>query len=260
MNPTLAAPGSPNPGPGSRPAASAGSEGPITVIALDGPSGTGKSTVARGVARALGYRYLDTGAMYRAATYAVLASAPELAATLELGAAPTGAAREQVAAIAAAARIEMGTSPDEAWTKLDGVDVSAHIRTPQVTKSVSALSAASEVRALLVAAQRAVISRGSIVVEGRDIATVVWPQAQVQVYLTASAQARAARRAGELGRTADLAAVQSDLVQRDAHDSTRTDSPLSVASGAITLDTSDLSVDEVIQRLVDMARKAAAHD
>lgn len=234
--------------------------GRSTVIALDGPSGTGKSTVARGVARALGFRYLDTGAMYRAATLAVLTQAPELAQKLELGTAPVGADRERVAAIVAAAAIDMGTSPDEAWTRLDGTDVSGDIRTPQVTKAVSAVSAAGEVRALLVAAQRELIGSGDIVVEGRDIATVVWPQARVQVYLTASAQARAARRAGELGRPADVAAVQSDLVRRDTHDSTRTDSPLSVAAGAAVLDTSDLSVDEVIQRLIDMARKAPAHD
>lgn len=230
------------------------------VIALDGPSGTGKSTVARGVARVLGYRYLDTGAMYRAATLAVLSQAPELTAELELGVAPVDVDRDRVTRIVAAARIEMGTAPGEAWTRLDGADVSAQIRTPQVTKAVSAVAAVSGVRTLLVAAQREVIGIGGIVVEGRDIATVVWPDAQVQVYLTASPGARAARRAGELGRTADVAAVQSDLVQRDEHDSTRTDSPLSVAAHAVTLDTSDLSVDEVIQRLIDMARKAPAHD
>lgn len=229
------------------------------VIALDGPSGTGKSTVARGVARVLGYRYLDTGAMYRAATLAVLSQAPELSAELELGAAPAGVDRDRVTGIVARAGIEMGTAPDEAWTRLDGADVSTQIRAAQVTKAVSAVSAVSEVRAILVAAQREVIGLGAIVVEGRDIATVVWPDAQVQVYLTASVDARAARRAGELGRPADVAAVQSDLAQRDKYDSTRSDSPLSVAAGAVTLDTSDLSVDEVIQRLVDMARKAPVH-
>lgn len=231
-----------------------------TVIALDGPSGTGKSTVARGVARVLGYRYLDTGAMYRAATLAVLNQAPELTAELELGDAPGDAERDRITSIVSQSGIEMGTAPDEPWTRLDDADVSAQIRTPQVTKAVSAVSAVSGVRALLVAAQRAVIGAGGIVVEGRDIATVVWPHAQVQVYLTASPAARAARRAGELGRSADVAEVQSDLVQRDNHDSSRVDSPLSVASGAVILDTSDLSVDEVIQRLVDMARKAPAHD
>jgi cytidylate kinase len=244
-----------NPTPGASGASAPAAR--FAVIALDGPSGTGKSTVARGVARVLGYRYLDTGAMYRAATLAVLRHAPELSAELDLGVAPLGADRDRVTGIVAAAGLEMGTTPDEAWTRLDGIDVSAQIRTPQVTKAVSAVSAVSEVRALLVAAQRAVIGAGAIVVEGRDISTVVWPQAQVQVYLTASADARAARRAGELGRPADVAAVQSDLVQRDTYDSTRIDSPLSVADGAVTLDTSDLSVDEVIQRLVDMARKTS---
>lgn len=229
------------------------------VIALDGPSGTGKSTVARGVARRLGYRYLDTGAMYRAATVAVLAAAPELSAVLLRGAPPTGADRQRVAAIVGAADIRMGTEPDRPWTTLDDNDVSAAIRTPEVTASVSAVSAVSEVRAQLVAQQRRLIAAGDIVVEGRDIATVVWPGAQVQVYLTASADARAARRAAELGRVGEVAAVHSDLVRRDRHDSTRADSPLAVGERAVTLDTSSMTVDEVISRLVDMTRMVLAN-
>jgi cytidylate kinase len=232
-----------------------GGGAPSAVIALDGPSGTGKSTVARGVARALGYRYLDTGAMYRAATVAVLRRAPELTEVLELGAAPEGRERDRVVAVVAASRIEMGTDPDAPETRLDGCDVASAIRTPEVTRAVSAVSAVSEVRAQLVAQQRSIIGAGGIVVEGRDIASVVWPEAQVRVYLTASAAARAARRAGELGGQADVAAVQGELIRRDQHDSTRADSPLSVAPGVSTLDTSDLSVDQVIVRLVDMTRK-----
>lgn len=256
MNPVQNAAGSADPS-----ADLDGADGrPRIVVALDGPSGTGKSTVARGVARALGLRYLDTGAMYRAATLAVLRAAPESAADLSIGSAPAGDLRRRVAATVAGSRVELGTAPDQSWTQLDGTDVSTDIRSAEVTKAVSAVSAVSEVRALLVAQQRAEIGEGGIVVEGRDIATVVWPSAEVRVYLTASAEARAARRAGELGAQADVNAVRGELVQRDQNDSTRVDSPLMVADGALVLDTSDLSVDEVIGRLVDMARKAPVDD
>lgn len=225
------------------------------VIALDGPSGTGKSTVSRGVARALSLRYLDTGAMYRAVTLAVLNAAPELRDQLGAGSAPTGELEQRISAIAASGLIEIGTSPDESWIRLDGRDVSAAIRTPEVTAAVSTVSAAPAVRRRLVDFQRAVIGAGGIVVEGRDIASVVWPDAQLKVYLTASAAARAARRAGELG-SADVAQIEAQLLARDGFDSARADSPLTRVDGAVVLDTSDLSVDQVIDRLVDMTRKA----
>jgi cytidylate kinase len=230
--------------------------GLTVVVALDGPSGTGKSTVSRGVARALGLRYLDTGAMYRAVTLAVLRAEPELAAALIAGTAPIGDPAQHVTGIARDAQLTLGTEPDEAWVRLGGGDVTAAIRTPEVTQAVSAVSAVPDVRRLLVDQQRGIIGSGGIVVEGRDIASVVWPAAELKVFLTASAEARAARRAREMG-AADVRAVQSELTRRDGFDSSRADSPLGVGEGAVVVDTSNLSVDEVIQALVDMTRKAS---
>src|SRR6478752_381214 len=154
---------------------------------MDGPSGTGKSTVARGLATRLGVPYLDTGAMYRAATVAVLRS----------GVDPNDA--EQVTKVVRDARIEIGTDPSAPRVCLDGARVDAEIRSAEVTASVSAVSAVPAVREQLVAAQRELIEGGPIVVEGRDIGSVVWPQARPKVFLTASPLVRAQRRAGELG-------------------------------------------------------------
>jgi cytidylate kinase len=225
------------------------------VVALDGPSGAGKSTASRGLARALELRYLDTGAMYRAIALAVLRAAPGLGAHLSAGAAPTGEIEQQIGAIAAAARIEISTAAEGHWIRLAGEDVSAQIRTPQVTAAVSAVSAAPAVRRRLVELQREIIGPGGIVVEGRDIASVVWPAAHLKVYLTASAAARAARRAGELDG-ADVEKIGQQLLARDGFDSGRADSPLTRADGARILDTSQLSIDGVVQRLVEMTRAA----
>jgi len=224
--------------------------GPFTgVVALDGPSGTGKSTVARRLAQRLGARYLDTGAMYRAATLAVLRAYTPL---------------DDAAAIAetvAAAEVSISTDPAAPAITLDGDAVDAEIRSAQVTSAVSAVSAVPAVRERLVALQRAIITgcggAGGIVVEGRDIGSVVWPQAQPKVYLTASPQARAQRRAGELGSGVDVAAVAADIARRDRLDSTRATSPLARADGAVELDTTALGIDEVVQRLVDMTPSAA---
>jgi CMP/dCMP kinase len=212
------------------------------VVALDGPSGTGKSTVARGLATRLGARYLDTGAMYRAATLAVLRA----------GIAPDDAVR--VVETVERAGIGISTDPARPGVRLDGVAVDAEIRSAEVTAAVSAVSALPAVRALLVAAQRELIDGASIVVEGRDIASVVWPTAQPKVYLTASAATRARRRAGEFGGL-DVAAVAADIERRDRLDSTRAASPLAKAVDAVELDTTELDVDEVISRLVDIATK-----
>jgi cytidylate kinase len=214
------------------------------VLALDGPSGTGKSTVARGVAGRLGARYLDTGAMYRAATLAVLRARV----------APEDAAR--VVEVVEAADIEISTDPQAPRVCLDGTPVDAEIRSADVTAAVSAVSAHPAVRALLVAAQRDLIEGGPIVVEGRDIGSVVWPMASPKVYLTASAETRARRRAGELDG-AELAGVAADIERRDRLDSTRAASPLAKAADAIELDTTELDVDDVINQLVDIARSAA---
>lgn len=211
------------------------------VIAMDGPSGTGKSTVARGLASRLGLRYLDTGAMYRAATLAVLRS----------GIDPSDA--DKVADVVAVARIEIGTDPAAPAVRLDGDGVDAEIRSAEVTAAVSAVSAVPAVRTQLVAAQRELIELGPIVVEGRDIGAVVWPAARPKVYLTARPEIRAGRRAAELGSAADPATVAADIARRDRLDSTRATSPLTQAEDAVVVDTSELSVPAVINQLVDMA-------
>lgn len=217
------------------------------VIAMDGPSGTGKSTVARGVATRLGTRYLDTGAMYRAATLAVL----------QAGVDPSDGVR--VTEVVEQAHIEVGTDPAAPAVHLDGVGVDREIRSAEVTGAVSAVSAVPAVRAQLVAAQRALIEDGPIVVEGRDIGSVVWPTARPKVFLTASAQVRAQRRAGELDGLADgadVAAVAADIERRDHLDSTRAASPLTQPDDAVVVDTTELDIDEVINRLVDIATQA----
>jgi cytidylate kinase len=216
------------------------------VVALDGPSGTGKSTVARRLAAGLGGRYLDTGAMYRAATLAVLAAGVPLDDP------------HAITQVVARMRLEISTDPQAPEVRLDGADVSAQIRSQQVTTAVSAVSAVPAVRTQLVALQRELIGGGGIVVEGRDIGSVVWPQARPKVYLTASPQARAQRRAGELAGT-DVAAVAADIERRDRLDSTRATSPLARAADAVELDTTELSIDEVVRRLVDMATEPAVH-
>jgi CMP/dCMP kinase len=210
------------------------------VIALDGPSGTGKSTVARGLAERLGTRYLDTGAMYRAATLAVQWVGAPIDDSI------------RVTDIVEAAKIDISTDPAAPAVSLDGTRVDLEIRTPEVTAAVSAVSALPAVRAHIVALQRELIGDGAIVVEGRDIGSVVWPTARPKIYLTASPEARAARRAGELS-DADVARVAADIERRDRLDSTRAASPLVRADDAIELDTTDLEVDQVIKIIVDIA-------
>jgi CMP/dCMP kinase len=210
------------------------------VVALDGPSGTGKSTVARRLASALGARYLDTGAMYRAATLAVLRADVDPAD-------PVG-----VAEVVEKAQIRVSTDPQHPAVELDGEPVDADIRTTEVTGAVSAVSALPAVRALLVAAQRELIDDGAIVVEGRDIGTVVWPTARPKVYLTASAEIRARRRAAETDRLADVALVAADIDRRDRLDSGRAASPLARAADAVELDTTDLEIDEVVAKLLEL--------
>lgn len=212
------------------------------VVALDGPSGTGKSTVARRLATRLGARYLDTGAMYRAATVAVLRGSIGLDD-------PVGITR-----IVEAAKIDISTDPEHASITLDGEPVDEEIRSAETTGAVSAVSAVAAVRALLVDAQRELIGDGGIVVEGRDIGSVVWPTARPKVFLTASPEARATRRAGELA--ADVAAVAADIRRRDDLDSSRAASPLVQAPDAIELDTTDLAIDDVVERLVELTAAA----
>jgi CMP/dCMP kinase len=217
------------------------------VVAIDGPSGSGKSSTSRGVAARLGLRYLDTGAMYRAITWWML----------EQGV-PVG----EPAAVAARCGepvIVSGTDPLAPTITADGVDVSQAIRSPAVTAAVSAVSAVPEVRARLLVVQREAIDGGGIVVEGRDIGAVVAPDAEVKVYLTTDVVARAARRAAEEGGT-DLAATESSLLARDRFDSTRTASPLTMAAGAVHLDTTPYTLDEVITLIVGLVEDVVEDD
>jgi len=218
------------------------------VIAIDGPAGAGKSTVARGLARELGFTYLDSGAMYRCVALAALqrggGSLPEregalgeLARTvvIDFGEPPPGNA---------------GEAPRPVL--LDGHDVSAAIRAPEVTEAASVVAADPDVRAALVAKQHQVIAHGDWVAEGRDIGTVVAPHAALKIFLTADPRERARRRAAELG--ADLDTVLAEQTMRDERDRTREHSPLQAAADAVALDTSGLGVDDVVQRIAELAR------
>jgi len=218
------------------------------VIAIDGPSGSGKSSTARGVAERLGFAYLDTGAMYRAMTWALLQRGIDVADV------------DAVASTAGQISIEGGTDPLSLQISADGVDVSSSIRNVEVTAAVSAVSAVSQVRRLLVAQQRSYIAQATkgIVVEGRDIGSVVAPDARVKVYLVAHQDARAARRTAELGGDEDNVAVTgADLARRDRLDSSRATSPLVRADDAVVLDTTERTLQQVIDevvRIVDQRR------
>ncbi len=214
------------------------------VVAMDGPSGSGKSSASRGVARALGLRYLDTGAMYRAITWWMLQRGVDLA--------DSGA----IAARALDPVLTLGTDPDLAVVAVDGVDAVAPIRTAEVTAAVSAVSAVPEVRHRLVTEQREIIGSGGIVVEGRDIGTVVAPGATVKIYLTASADARALRRTAELTGTT-VAAQRAAMARRDTLDSTRKADPLAKAADAVELDTTALNLEEVIAEILRVIKEKA---
>jgi cytidylate kinase len=216
-------------------------------VTLDGPSGTGKSSVARAVAARLGAAYLDTGAMYRAATVAVL----------DAGVDPEDG--EAVAGVVAGARIEVGTTAGTELVQVDGVDVAVRIRGAEVTRAVSAVSAVPAVRRQLVDQQRALVAAAdAVVVEGRDIGTVVLPEATCKIYLTAAPEARAQRRAGQLGVTdaAEIAAIAADLRRRDTYDSSREDSPLRPSPDAVVVDTTELDRDQVVARVVELAEQS----
>lgn len=216
------------------------------VIAVDGPAGTGKSSVSRGLAKELGARYLDTGSMYRIATLAMLRAEVDL---------------EDPEAIAAAAEVPLsvGFDPEVEQTCLDGEDVSAQIRSDEVTRAVSAVSAVPAVRAHLVRLQRELAAgTDSVVVEGRDIGTVVLPDADVKIFLTASAETRARRRNDQniaAGLADDYETVLADVRRRDHLDSTRAVSPLRPADDALIVDTSDMTQAEVIAHLRDLVKE-----
>lgn len=218
------------------------------VVAVDGPSGVGKSTVSRLLAAELGARYLDTGAMYRAVTWVVLTAGISL---IDLAA---------IAHLVTSIRLDVSTDPAQPGVAVDGRSVNEEVRSPAVTKAVSAVSAVPEVRQHLVQLQRQLIGTGPIVVEGRDIGSVVAPDAALKVFLTASADARAERRGTELGVTGSegLAATATELSRRDQLDSTRATSPLQPADDAILIDTTRLGIDEVVAQLVRLATRATS--
>ncbi|CPR07505.1 cytidylate kinase [Mycobacterium bohemicum DSM 44277] len=217
------------------------------VVAIDGPAGTGKSSVSRGLARALGARYLDTGAMYRMVTLAVLRA----------GVDPTDA--DAVGSIGSAVQMAVDYDPAGDRYFLAGEDVSAEIRGDEVTRAVSAVSAVPAVRTRLVELQRDMAAGpGSVVVEGRDIGTVVLPHAPVKIFLTASAETRARRRNDQnvaAGLGDDYDAVLADVRRRDHLDSTRPVSPLRAASDAVVVDTSSMTEAQVIAHLLELVEQ-----
>lgn len=217
------------------------------IVAVDGPSGSGKSSTARGVASRLGFGYLDTGAMYRAVTWALLESGVDLSDADAIGRA------------AESLRIESGTDPRDERVAVDGVDVARSIRGHEVTAAVSAVAAVPAVRARLVEVQRAAIAaaRSGIVVEGRDIGSVVAPDADVKVFLVAHADARAVRRSAEL-EGADPETTARDLARRDELDSRREASPLTRAGDAVEIDGTHLTLEQVIDEVVALVEGAEA--
>lgn len=219
------------------------------VVAVDGPAGTGKSSVSRGLARELGARYLDTGAMYRIVTLALLRAGVDLTDP------------DAMAAAAADVQIALSDDPGEDRSFLAGEDVSAEIRGDEVTGSVSAVSAVPAVRKRLVNLQRQLADGpGSVVVEGRDIGTVVLPDADVKFFLTASAETRAKRRNDQniaSGLGDDYPGVLTDVRRRDHLDSTRAVSPLRAADDAVVVDTSDMTEAQVIEYLLKLVEQRA---
>jgi cytidylate kinase len=224
------------------------------VVAMDGPSGSGKSSTSRGVAERLGLRYLDTGAQFRAMTVWMLRHGVDVDDA------------DAVAARAEEPTIESGTDPAAPTITLDGDDVAVAIRSEQTTAAVSAVASVPAVRARLLRLQREIIGEGGIVVEGRDIGSVVAPDADVKVYLTADPSARAARRSAEqTGATpgapgSDVAATEADLLRRDAIDSSRAAAPLVVPDGAVHIDTTPFTLAEVIDQVVALVGEPRTAD
>ena len=218
------------------------------IVAIDGPSGTGKSSTSRAVAAKLGLSYLDTGAQYRAITWWMLTNGVDIDDP------------EAIADQAGKSAIVSGSDPGAPAITVDGVDVSGPIRTQEVTAAVSAVSAVPAVRARMVELQRAAAAAatGGIVVEGRDIGTTVLPDATVKIFLTASAEARAARRSGELKGAQSVADTRVALLQRDAADSGRRTSPLAKAADAVEVDTTELSLEQVIECVVTLVEEKRA--
>ena len=220
------------------------------IVAIDGPAGAGKSTTAKLVAQSLGYRYLDTGAMYRVLTYFAHKN----------GIRPSDGAK--LAQAAQQMQIEFENRGGVDRVLVDGTDVTTEIRTPEVTRHVSEVSAHKEVRRIMVEKQRELGKSGSIVAEGRDITTVVFPDADVKVYLDASVSERAKRRLGDvttMGIQSTHQEQEADIRRRDEYDSTRTHSPLTKAKGAVVVDTTHLTIEQQVDRIVALVRSVADH-
>ncbi|HEY2768154.1 MAG TPA: (d)CMP kinase [Solirubrobacteraceae bacterium] len=226
------------------------------VVAIDGPAGAGKSTVARALARELGFTYLDSGAMYRCVALLALgdrvAVPAQLAQDAKIELAGAGVPVAQAAGPVGAADCAAAAAD---CVLLDGRDVTAAIRTPEVSEEASRVAADPDVRAALVAKQRALLTRGDWVAEGRDIGTVVAPEAELKVFLTADRRERARRRARELG--ADAEVVLAEQVLRDERDATRAHSPLQAATGAVEVDTTGLTVEQVVGRIAALTHDIA---
>jgi len=211
-------------------------EAPI-IIAIDGPAGAGKSTVGRAVAERLGLDYLDTGAMYRAVTFAAL----------RRGIDPTEA--DDVAVLAGAVEMTI----DDSSVVVDGVDATVEIRGREVTAAVSAVASNGRVRSELVQRQRTwVTAHGGGVVEGRDIGSVVFPDATLKLFVTASPRVRAERRVAEIG--GDVGEVEASIIERDRKDSTRSESPLTETADAVVVDTTGMSIDDVVEHILGLMR------
>jgi cytidylate kinase len=215
------------------------------IITIDGPAGSGKSTTAKLVAQRLGYAYLDTGAMYRAMTLKALETGRDVTDPDDLA--------------AMAARTDIRVEPDPQGTRiiLDGRDVTGDLRSLEVTRNASVVSAAKGVRARMVELQREIGRRGGIVAEGRDIGSVVFPDADVKIYLDAQLRCRAIRRQKDLeaaGMQAEVSEVEHDLGARDKYDSTREHSPLCIPEGSVIVDTTDITIEQQVERILEEAR------
>jgi cytidylate kinase len=218
------------------------------IIAIDGPSGAGKSTLAKRLARELGFIYLDTGAMYRALALKVLRQGVDLADDARL------------ARLVESTEIDLQEDNDTLEVLLDGINVAHEIRTPEVSQMASKVSALKIVRARLLALQRGIGQRGNVVAEGRDIGTVVFPNAEVKIFLEASAEERARRRCAELraaGRPADLRETLREMEERDKRDSERDLAPLRMADNALRIDSSNATADEVAGEVLTEIRNKA---
>ena len=220
------------------------------IIAIDGPAGAGKSTIAKALARRLGYLYINTGAMYRAVAWKALAEGIALDDAERLG------------LLASTSHVDLKGTVDDMHVLIDGRDVTAEVVTPDVSQAASIVSTVSAVRRAMVARQQEMGRAGGVVMEGRDIGTKVFPEAEVKIYLDASSAARSARRFHEdaaRGQTLSREQTQAEIEARDRRDTTREDSPLVRADDAMLLDSSDLTIDEAVARALELiAQRRAA--